>query len=156
VILALEYHRSPARYLAARGLFAMKAGDRMAGVVAGGLSPLRLVNRQAPRLPGPGWTRVAPLLSGICGSDLALLTGAAPPYLSPMISMPFIPGHEVVGETLDDLPSIPRGTRVVLDPLLSCRPRGTQACPWCISDQENRCDHITSGSISAGLQTGFC
>lgn len=156
MILALEYHRSPARYLAARGLFAMKAGDRMAGVVAGGLSPLRLVNRQAPRLPGPGWTRVAPLLSGICGSDLALLTGAAPPYLSPMISMPFIPGHEVVGETLDDLPSIPRGTRVVLDPLLSCRPRGTQACPWCISDQENRCDHITSGSISAGLQTGFC
>jgi threonine dehydrogenase-like Zn-dependent dehydrogenase len=156
VILALEYHRSPARYLAARGLFAMKTGDRMAGVVAGGLSPLRLVNRQAPRLPGPGWTRVAPLLSGICGSDVALLTGAAPPYLSPMISMPFIPGHEVVGETLDDLPSIPRGTRVVLDPLLSCRPRGMQACPWCISDQENRCDHVTSGSISAGLQTGFC
>lgn len=156
MILALEYYRSPARYLTARGLTTIKAGNRVAGMVAGSLSPLRLVSRQAPRLPGPDWTRVAPRLSGICGSDVAVLTGAASPYLSPMVSMPFVPGHEVVGETLDDLSSIPRGTRVVLDPLLSCRPRGMRACQACISGRENRCDHISEGAISAGLQTGFC
>jgi threonine dehydrogenase-like Zn-dependent dehydrogenase len=156
VILALEYYRSPARYLTARGLTTIKTGNRVAGLVAGSLSPLRLVNRQAPRLPGPDWTRVAPRLSGICGSDVALLTGAASPYLSPMTSMPFVPGHEVVGETLDDLPSMPHGTRVVLDPLLSCRSRGMRACPSCSSGRENRCDHVTAGTLPAGLQTGFC
>ncbi len=156
MILALEYHRSPGRYLAARGLTATKAGRLITGAIAGNVSPLQLVNRQAPRLPGAGWTRVTPLLSGICGSDLALLARRASPYLSPLISTPFVPGHEVVGTTLDDLPAIPRGTRVVLDPLLSCRARGTTACRWCASGHENRCDHITTGAISAGLQTGFC
>ena len=156
MILALEYHRSPGRYLTARGLTATTAGRRMTGAITGNVSPLRLVNRQAPRLPAAGWTRVTPLLSGICGSDLALLAGRASPYLSPLISTPFVPGHEVVGQTLDDLPALPRGTRVVLDPVLSCRARDTPTCHWCASGHENRCDHITTGAISAGLQTGFC
>ena len=156
MILALEYHRSPGRYIAARGLTATKPGRLLTGAIAGNVSPLQLVNRQAPRLPGPGWTRVTPLLSGICGSDLALLAGRASPYLSPLTSMPFVPGHEVVGMTLDDLPAMPRGTRVVLDPVLSCRARSTPACRWCASGHENRCDHITTGTIAAGLQTGFC
>jgi threonine dehydrogenase-like Zn-dependent dehydrogenase len=156
MILALEYHRSPGRYMAARGLTATKTGRLLTGSITGNLSPIRLVNRDAPRLPGPGWTRVTPLLSGICGSDLALLTGRASPYLAPLTSMPFVPGHEVVGTTLDELPSVPRGTRVVLDPVLSCRARSVPACRWCASGNENRCDHITTGAISAGLQTGFC
>lgn len=156
MILALEYHRSPARYLTARGLTSVKPGRLLTGAIAGNVSPLQLVNRQAPRLPGPGWTRVTPLLSGICGSDLAMLAGRASPYLSPLISTPFVPGHEVVGTTLDELPELPRGTRVVLDPVLSCRARGTSACRWCADGHENRCDHITTGAISAGLQTGFC
>jgi threonine dehydrogenase-like Zn-dependent dehydrogenase len=156
VILALEYHRSPGRYIAARGLTAVNTGRWMTGAISGNLSPLRLVNRDAPQLPGPGWTRVAPMLSGICGSDMALLTGRASPYLSPLTSMPFVPGHEVVGETLDDLPGIPKGSRVVLDPVLSCGPRATQPCRWCASGEQNRCDHITTGALSAGLQTGFC
>lgn len=156
MILALEYHRSPGRYAAARGLTAINAGRWMTGAVSSNVSPLRLVNRSAPPVPGPGWTRVAPILSGICGSDMALLTGRASPYLSPLTSMPFVPGHEVVGETMDDLPGVPSGTRVVIDPVLSCGPRGTQPCRWCESGEQNRCDHITTGALSAGLQTGFC
>ena len=156
MILALEYHRSPGRYLTARGLTSVMAGPWLSGAITGNLSPLRLANREPPRLPGAGWTRVTPLLSGICGSDLALLTGRASPYLSPLTSMPFVPGHEVVGRTLDELPGLPRGTRVVLDPVLSCRARGTPVCRWCASGRENRCDHVTTGAISAGLQTGFC
>jgi len=156
MILALEYHRSPGRFMAARGLTATKLGGRMSGMIAGNVSPLRLINRQAPELPGEGWTRVTPRLSGICGSDLGLLTGRSSPYLSPMTSMPFVPGHEVVGETQDDLPGMPKGTRVVMDPVLSCAARGTPECRWCAAGQQSRCDHITTGRISAGLQTGSC
>jgi threonine dehydrogenase-like Zn-dependent dehydrogenase len=156
MILALEYHLSRSRFIAARGLTATKVGGRMSGMIAGNLSPLRLINRQAPELPGEGWTRVTPRLSGICGSDLGLLTGRSSPYLSPMTSMPFVPGHEVVGETQDDLPGMPKGTRVVMDPVLSCAARGTPECRWCKAGQQSRCDHITTGRISAGLQTGSC
>jgi threonine dehydrogenase-like Zn-dependent dehydrogenase len=156
MILALEYQRSPARYLAARAVTSTGPGSRLAGMIAGNVAPLRLVNRPAPDLPGPGWARVAPRLSGICGSDLGLLAGQSSPYLSPMTSMPFVPGHEVVGETLDDLPELPKGTRVVLDPVLSCTPRNIAPCRWCESGQQSRCDHVTTGVLSAGLQTGFC
>lgn len=156
MILALEYQRSPARYLAARAVTSTGPGSRLSGMIAGNVAPLRLVNRPAPDLPGSGWTRVAPRLSGVCGSDLGLLSGQSSPYLSPMTSMPFVPGHEVVGDTLDDLPGLPRGTRVVLDPVLSCRPREVKQCRWCASGRESRCDHVTTGALSAGLQTGFC
>jgi threonine dehydrogenase-like Zn-dependent dehydrogenase len=154
--LSLEYHRSPVRYLTTRTASSTVAGGRASGWMAANLSPLRLLNRPEPRLPGPGWTRVRPILSGICGSDLGLLTGRNSPYLSALVSMPFTPGHEVVGETLDELPELPKGSRVVLDPVLGCLPRDVEVCPGCAADQHSRCDHITAGRVSAGLQTGFC
>jgi threonine dehydrogenase-like Zn-dependent dehydrogenase len=156
MILTLEYHRSPVRYLATRGATATRLGSRAAGALAANVSPLRLLNRPEPRPPGPEWTRVKPILSGICGSDLGLLTGRNSMYLSELISMPFTPGHEVVGETLDDLDGLPRGSRVVLDPVLGCAPRSVETCGWCAEQQHSRCDHITAGVVSAGLQTGFC
>src|SRR6266540_6340536 len=154
--LTLEYHRSVTRYLAGRTVTGAVGGARTAAAVAANLSPLRLITRPEPRVPAEGWTRVRPILSGICGSDLGLLTGRNSAYLSPLISMPFTPGHEVVGETPDDVPGIPRGSQEVLDPVLGCNPRGVDSCQWCDVDAHSRCDHITTGQISAGLQTGFC
>jgi threonine dehydrogenase-like Zn-dependent dehydrogenase len=154
--LTLEYHRSPARYVASRAATSTPVGGRAAGVLAANIAPLRLLNRPDPRRPGDDWTRVRPILSGICGSDLGLLTGRNSPYLSAVVSMPFTPGHEVVGETLDDLPGLARGTRVVLDPVLGCIPRGIDPCPACAADAHNRCDRLTAGQVSTGLQTGFC
>jgi threonine dehydrogenase-like Zn-dependent dehydrogenase len=154
--LTLEYHRSLPRYLASRAVTGSVIGGRAASAVAANVSPLRLVSRPEPRVPGEGWTRVRPLLSGVCGSDLGLLTGRNSPYLSAVVSMPFTPGHEVVGLTLDDLPELPRGSRVVLDPVLGCAPRGVDNCVSCDADQHSRCDHIMTGRISAGIQTGFC
>jgi threonine dehydrogenase-like Zn-dependent dehydrogenase len=156
VILTLEYHRSPVRYLTGRSATATSFGGRAAGVLAANLAPLRLLNRPEPSRPGEDWTRVRPLLSGICGSDLGLLTGRNSPYLSALVSMPFTPGHEVVGVTLDDLDGLPRGSRVVLDPVLGCLPRDVATCPSCATDAHSRCDHVTAGRVSAGLQTGFC
>jgi threonine dehydrogenase-like Zn-dependent dehydrogenase len=151
MISALEVYRSLPRYVAARAI-----GPRVPGLLAGPLAPLRLVHRDAPRSPGDGWVRVRPRLSGICGSDLATLSGHTSLYFTPLVSMPFVPGHEIVGETRDEAPGIPAGSRVVIDPVLGCAARGLDNCAACEAGQRNRCDRITVGHISPGLQTGYC
>ena len=50
-------------------------------------------------------------------------------YFSPLVSMPFVPGHEIVGELLDDCDDLPSGTRVVMGSVLSCAARGETAVP---------------------------
>jgi threonine dehydrogenase-like Zn-dependent dehydrogenase len=150
-MLAVELFRSVPRYLAARAV-----GERMTGLLAGPLAPLRLVNRDEPELPGDGWARVRPRLAGICGSDLATIAGQVSFYFSPLVSMPFVPGHEVVGELYDSLGDLPAGTRVVLEPVLSCAARGLEPCASCQAGLTSRCDRVTVGHIAPGLQTGYC
>ena len=150
-MLALELYRSIPRYVAAKAV-----GRRVPGLLAGPIAPLRLVNRDEPSLPGSGWARVAPRLSGICGSDLATLSGEVPFYFSPLVSMPFVPGHEVVADLLDDVDGLPAGARVVLEPVLSCSARGVEPCPSCSARATSRCDRIAVGHVSPGLQTGYC
>ena len=149
--LALEMYRSVPRYVAARAV-----GGRFPGLLAGPVAPLRLVNREDPRPPAEGWARVRPRLAGICGSDLSTIAGRSSFYFSPLVSMPFVPGHEVVGELLDDVDGLGAGTRVVLDPVLSCAARGLEPCDSCVSGATDRCDRVTVGHVSPGLQTGYC
>ncbi len=150
-MLALELFRSVPRYVAAKAV-----GKRMPGLLAGPVAPLRLVNRSEPVTPGEGWARVKPRLAGICGSDLATISGQASFYFSPLISMPFVPGHEVVGELFDELDGMPPGTRVVLEPVLACAARGLELCTSCAAGSTSRCDRITVGHVAPGLQTGYC
>jgi threonine dehydrogenase-like Zn-dependent dehydrogenase len=150
-VLALELYRSVPRYLAARTV-----GDRLPGLVAGPLAPLRLVNRPEPDPPADGWGRIRTRLAGICGSDLATISGKSSFYFSPLVSMPFVPGHEIVGELQDDVDGLSAGTRVVLDPVLACAARGLPPCPSCASGATGRCDRVTVGHVSPGLQTGYC
>jgi threonine dehydrogenase-like Zn-dependent dehydrogenase len=151
MMLALEFYRSVTRYAAARAV-----GERLPGLIAGPLAPLRLVNRNEPTVPGDGWGRILPRLAGICGSDLATLSGHSSFYFSPLVSMPFVPGHEVVGELDGDLDDLASGTRVVIDPVLACAARGIDPCPSCRSGATGRCDRITVGHVAPGLQTGYC
>jgi threonine dehydrogenase-like Zn-dependent dehydrogenase len=99
---------------------------------------------------------VRPRLAGICGSDLALLTGATSTYFGPLVSFPFTPGHEIVGDLLDDVGDLPRGTRVVVDPILGCEARGLAACRACTRGARERCARVVAGHLSPGVQTGFC
>ncbi len=143
-MIALEFSRSVPRY----------AASRLAGRAAPGLlpkvAPLRVGHYDDPEIPGDGWVRVAPRLSGICGSDLAMVAGDSSFYFSPIVSMPFVPGHEVVGTTED-------GTRVVIEPVLACAARGLDPlCPACASGQIGLCVRTAHGIIAPGLQTGFC
>lgn len=150
--LALELFRSVPRYVAARTV-----GRSAPGLIAGPLAPLRLVSPQDPEPRGEGWARVKPLLSGICGSDLATISGTTSFYFTPLVSLPFVPGHEVVGELLDDCGDLRSGQRVVLSSVLACAARGEDpVCANCAAGDFGRCDRVTVGDLKAGLQTGYC
>ena len=143
-MIALEFSRSVPRFVASR-----VAGRAAPGLV-GRVAPLRLGHYDDPSVPNDDWVRVAPRLSGICGSDLATLAGESSFYFSPIVSMPFVPGHEVVG-TLED------GTRVVVEPVLACAARGIEpACEPCARGDIGLCTRTAHGLIAPGLQTGFC
>ena len=98
---ALEFGHKPARFAAAKAAATVISGS---GVRVG---PLRLRDMDLPDRPADDFQLVRPLLSGICGSDLATLDSATSRWFEPVVSFPFVPGHEVVGELED-------GTRVVL------------------------------------------
>jgi threonine dehydrogenase-like Zn-dependent dehydrogenase len=143
-VRALLFERNLPKFAAARVVSEFRSGG---GARVG---PLRLTEVEAPVLPGPGWQTMKPRLSGICGSDLATVDGRSSRYFEPIVSFPFVPGHEVVGD-LDD------GTRAVLEPVLRCASRGIDPpCPACASGQTNLCRNIAYGHLQPGLQTGFC
>jgi threonine dehydrogenase-like Zn-dependent dehydrogenase len=143
-VKALLFERSLPKFAAARVASGLRSGG---GARVG---PLRLADVDEPELPGPGWRRIEPRLSGICGSDLATVDGRSSRYFEPIVSFPFIPGHEVVGERDD-------GARVVLEPVLRCAARGIDPpCVACASGQTNRCRNLAFGHLKPGLQTGFC
>ncbi|MEX2274759.1 MAG: zinc-binding dehydrogenase [Actinomycetota bacterium] len=150
--IQLELYRSAPRYLAERAL-----SGRVPGVVTSPVAPLRLATAKDPNVPGPGWAPVKPLLSGICGSDLGTISGKASFYFSALVSLPFVLGHEIVGELQEDCDDLPAGARVVIEPVLSCLARGEDPpCPNCAVGHRGRCDRVTVGHVSAGLQTGYC
>ena len=141
---ALQVERSLARFAAARMTSGWRAG------AGGRFGPLRLVDVAPPELPGPGWHRLFPRLSGICGSDLATVDGRSSRWFEPIVSFPFVPGHEVVAET-------GTGQRVVPEPVLGCEARGIQPlCPACAEGRRRHCVNLTGGHLSPGLQTGYC
>lgn len=151
MMLALQMYRSLPRHLAGRAV-----GDRLPGILSGYAAPLRLVTIDEPKVERPGWARLKTRLSGVCGSDLGALSGRTSRYFSGLVSMPFVPGHEVVADLLDDCEDLKAGTRVVIDPVLTCAARGVEPCDSCAAGLTNRCSRITVGHLSPGLQTGFC
>lgn len=141
---ALVIDRDLARFGAARLASALRSGG---GAKVG---PLQLDEVDPPALPGSDWVTLRPRLSGICGSDLATVDGRSSRWFEPIVSFPFTPGHEVVA---DD----PDGRRVVVEPVLGCVARGhSPVCTACADGRLGNCEHLTHGSVDAGLQTGYC
>jgi threonine dehydrogenase-like Zn-dependent dehydrogenase len=154
---ALVFDRKPVRYAAGAlaGAFRPGTGARF--------GPLELRDIEPPELPGPDWVRVRPRLAGICGSDLATLDGKASRYFEPIVSFPFVPGHEIVadvqfdGGPYGDDPTPDGSRRAVIVPVLHCAARGVHPpCAMCRAGQINLCERIAFGDIEPGLQTGFC
>jgi threonine dehydrogenase-like Zn-dependent dehydrogenase len=151
-VLALQYRKSVPRYLL------MRAGaKRVKGLDTSRLSPLQLEEVAEPKLPTPEWVRVRPLLSGICGSDLGTLSAESSPYFSPITSPPFVMGHEILGEVVEDNSGLSSGERVVVEPALGCVVRGIEPpCAYCAFGRYALCVNVAKGDISPGIQTGFC
>ena len=112
VVKALQFDRKIGRFAAAK------------------VARRRAARRRRPRRPAASWpTSTRPSCPGPagCGSghgwpasaarDLSTIDGAASRYFEPIVSFPFVPGHEVVADTDDD-------QRVVLEPVLGCVTRG--------------------------------
>ncbi len=153
---ALVFERNLPRFAASRIASAFGSGR------GAGIGPLQLLDVDPPELPGDGWHRLRPVLSGICGSDLATLDGRSSRYFEDIVSFPFVPGHEVVGILenggVDHTGAILEpGTRAVLEPVLGCAPRHIDpSCPACATGQTGLCSNLAFGDLSPGLQTGFC
>jgi threonine dehydrogenase-like Zn-dependent dehydrogenase len=125
-------------------------------------TPMVLKELPDPRLLGPDWLVLKTRLTGICGSDtkqvLMDFEGAADSPMTAFISFPQVLGHEVVA-TVEDVGPAARGfdvgQRVVLNPWLSCAPRGiTPECEWCQAGDWNLCAHFNEGRLSPGIHTG--
>ena len=117
------------------------------------LAPVRLEDVEELPLPAADWVRVETTFSGLCGSDVKqiLLNGSRDNPLTALVSFPHVLGHEVVGRRGDT------GERVVLNPWLSCGPRGID--PPCQACQEGRypwCRNFRSGDLPVSIHLGNC
>ncbi len=141
---ALVFERKEARYGAAMLASRVSPGSGAA------VGPLRLKDIDAPELPDADWFRMHPQLAGICGSDLATVEGKSSRYFDPLVSFPFVPGHEVYG-TLED------GTRVVLEPVLGHSCRGeAPPFPGAAPGDGDDYGYLLGGPVDDGIQTGYC
>src|SRR5881398_2941302 len=126
----------------------------------GPFSPATLREPPEPELPAPDWVTIRTRLCGICGSDYKqmFLNGSMDNPMTAVISFPQVLGHEVVGTIERVGPAVRTrrvGERVVLNPWLSCAPRGIQPpCPACAEGQYSICRNFTRGILPPGIHTG--
>lgn len=109
---------------------------------------LRLAPIATPELPSR-WVEVRPRLSGICGSDRALVHGRSSAFLTPLTSFPAVLGHEVVADV------VATGQRVVVNPSLSCQARRLPACHFCVQGRPDECLRRTDPGLGPGLILGY-
>ena len=117
------------------------------------LAPVRIEDIDEPPLPSADWVRVETTFSGLCGSDVKqiLLNGARDNPLTALVSFPHVLGHEVAGRRTDT------GQRVVLNPWLSCGPRGIDPpCPACRAGRYPWCRNFRSGVLPVSIHLGNC
>lgn len=116
-----------------------------------------------PQLPHGDWVLTRPRLTGICGSDSKQILmdfgeGDADNAMSAFCSFPQVMGHEVVADVVALGPEgagLRVGQRVVLNPWLSCGPRGiAPPCPACQAGDYSLCWSFADGDLSAGIHAG--
>jgi threonine dehydrogenase-like Zn-dependent dehydrogenase len=127
-------------------------------------TPMALRDLPEPLLLGDDWGILRTQLTGICGSDtkqiLMDFEDAGDSPMTAFISFPQVLGHEVVatveeaGGALEDA-GFPTGTRVVLNPWLSCEVRGiAPPCPACQAGDLSLCEGFLDGRLAPGIHTG--
>jgi threonine dehydrogenase-like Zn-dependent dehydrogenase len=127
------------------------------------ITPVALKDLPDARPLRPDWIVTRPRLTGICGSDSKQILfdfgeGDSDNAMSGFCSFPQVMGHEVVADVVElgpEAEGFEVGQRVVLNPWLSCRPRGIEPlCPSCEAGDYSLCWSFTTGDISPGIHTG--
>jgi threonine dehydrogenase-like Zn-dependent dehydrogenase len=142
-----------------------QAATRILGAInprayVGPLAPMTLKEIPDPAFPAADWVTIRTALCGLCGSDYkqVFLKGRLDNPMTALISFPQVLGHEVVGiiDAVGPAAKARRvGERVVLNPWLSCGPRGIRPpCAWCAKGEYAQCENFTRGAIDAGIHTG--
>jgi threonine dehydrogenase-like Zn-dependent dehydrogenase len=125
--------------------------------------PMRLQELEEPRPSRDGWVMARTRLTGICGSDAKQVfaeygEGFTDSPMNGFFSFPTVLGHEVVAEVAEVGPGVSRlevGQRVVLNPWLSCEPRGIEPrCGACQDGDLSLCWHFARGPLAPGIHTG--
>jgi threonine dehydrogenase-like Zn-dependent dehydrogenase len=154
---ALVFRYSLPRLAAARLLGALSRAAYF-----GPWAPLRLERVPEPTLPADDWLLVRTVRCGICGSDTkqAFVRGDRDNPLTALISFPHVLGHEAVG-IVEEVGSAVRdrrpGERVVINPWLSCAPRGIDPpCAACQAGDYPLCERFTGGRFAPGIHAGNC
>jgi threonine dehydrogenase-like Zn-dependent dehydrogenase len=127
-------------------------------------TPMAITDVDEPRPLGPDWVVLDTRMTGICGSDAKQVFmdtdggDASDNSMTALISFPQVLGHEVVGTVAEVGPEargLDVGQRVLLNPWLSCGPRGIDPpCPACEAGDYSLCWHFTDGRLSPGIHTG--
>jgi threonine dehydrogenase-like Zn-dependent dehydrogenase len=154
---ALQFRMSVPRIVLTRA-----AGYLWPAAYTSDLAPVRLEEIPDAQIRGDRWVVVRPALTGICGSDQkqVLLKGHFDNPIASIISFPHVLGHEstgVVGEVGPGVTRVRPGDRVVINPWLSCEPRGVSPiCPACVAGNLSLCENFDTGDLSPGLHLGNC
>ncbi len=136
-------------------------------------APMRVVEMDEPTRFGPDWVMTRPRLVGICGSESKQAFFDYASFTSPersgsfrdnpmknFVSFPHVMGHEVVADVIDVGPEtegLAVGDRVVLNPWLTCGPRGVaEWCPACQAGDLSQCWSFGVGPMAPGIHTGMC
>ncbi|MEY2451886.1 MAG: hypothetical protein QOD92_1460 [Acidimicrobiaceae bacterium] len=127
-------------------------------------TPMRLEDMADPVFLRPDWVVTKPRLTGICGSDSKQVfmdwgdVQSADNPMKAFFSLPQVLGHEVVADVValgPEAEGFDIGDRVVLNPWLSCAPRGVSPlCPACVAGDLSLCASFGVGPIAPGIHTG--
>src|SRR6266508_2303464 len=127
-------------------------------------TPMQLVDVDDARPLRPDWVVTKPRLTGICGSDSKQVfmdwgdVGSPDNPMKAFFSLPQVLGHEVVADVValgPEAEGLEVGDRVVLNPWLTCAPRGvTPICPACEAGDLSLCWSFAVGPIAPGIHIG--
>jgi len=121
---------------------------------------LQLVEIPDPPKPAAGWVRVRSIMSAVSDLDEGMFIRGDLSALGSFLSFPFVPGNENLGiitEMGDGVQGIELGERVIVNPLLSCKPRGVNPpCPSCAAGNPSACRSFAIGLPEPGIVIGAC